>query len=628
FSWKPAGTTPVAPTLVAGAPTGVITAMPTLSADAGTVAFVSNNVAGVASAMLQLYVGPAAGPFRLVTGSSSNTPQAGNVVQPDLTPDGTQIAYTLETTATTAGTDVPVGQPSSVLVARLADTSATVDQISAVGGIPVGGTSSAPAISETGRFTVYESDAGAALSGNAQFPIGAQIWSTERTLSVASTIDFGTIDVGAPTSPVAIPVTNPLTVPVAIGQIGPLGSGFAVGADTCSNVMIAPGGTCLVTVVFTAAGPGAATANLVIPGGEQTASSVLKATGRSRLLKADNPSVSFPTTVVGTRSDPVAATIRNAGSAAVTIGATALQGNDPGQFVVVSTTCAGTLAVNATCSVSVAAQPSTSGSKQASLVVSGSSGESASVALSVVAFVPTTTTTRPTTTTTVRPGKLSASPASLTFPTTPVDVTSDPLTVTVANAGGSAVAINEVSISGGTDQFSVTDDACRGTQLGVGRTCTVDVVVRPTGGGEVTASLIVRGSRGESTTVTLLVDSSYAPAITITPGVVRRGNLITIAGTSFPAERAVVVQLAAATGTGPALPLGMATTDAEGTFVARVVVPQNGIASGGWQVIVVDQPDFTGVRAPVLVDQDSPSPGAATGASGIGGIPRPGPALP
>jgi len=648
YSWKPTGATPVAPTVVSvapgGAPASGVNAMPSVSKDAATIAFVSNSPDfGVTSSTLQLYVGPAAGRFRLVTGSSSNTPQSGNVVQPDLTPDGTQVAYTLEPAAPAPGTDVPAGQPSSVLVARLADTSATtVDQISAVAGAPVPGTSSAPAISETGRFTIYESDAGTSLSGNAQFGAGVQIWSTERTLSVASTTDLGTVDVGTPTAPVAIAVTNPLTVPVSIGQIAQPGSGFVIGPDTCSNTTIAGGATCVVTVVFTPAAAVTSTATLTIAAGEQTATSVLKAAGRRRLLMADSPRASFPPTAVGARSDPLSATFRNGGEVPVTVAAPQLQGGDAGQFVVVSTTCAAPLAVNASCLVVVAAQPSSVGSKQATLVVSGSNGESASVTLSVDASVSTTTTARPTPTTarpappptrpvpttTVRPGQLSASPTSLAFPTTPVDVTSDPLTVTVTNAGGSAVAIDEVSISGGGDQFSIADDSCRGSRLGVGRACTVSVVVRPTAGGEVAASLTVRGIRGESTSVTLLVDSSYAPTITIAPGVVRRGNLITVAGTAFPTDRAVVLQLATATGTAPALPLGTATTDASGAFVTRVVIPRLGIAAGGWQVIVVDQPDFSGVRAAVLVDQDSPSPGAATGATGVGGIPRPGPALP
>jgi hypothetical protein len=381
-----------------------------------------------------------------------------------------------------------------------------------------------------------------------------------------------------------------------------------------------------VTLVFTPTAAGAVAANLVITGEDQTATSQLTGTGNQprRVLSVDNATVQFPSTAVGARGGPVAVTFRNTGDLPVAVSGAVLQGSASAQFFIVANGCAAqTLAVNATCSVSVVALPSSAGTPQASLVVTGSNGESATATLNVVAFTPTVTTAPPPPTTT-RPGQLSARPGTITFPTTAVGATSEPATVTLSNSGGSPVSITEVSISGGDGQFRVAADACQGVQLNVGRTCSVAVVVQPSEGGELTASLTISGSRGESADVALDVESLFAPALTVTPGVVHRGDLIRVTGAGFPTDRLVVVELATATGAGPALPLGSVTSDDAGAFQLAVVVPQNGIAGAGWRVVVADQSDFGGVAAPLLVDQRSAAPGAATGSAGIGGIPRPG----
>jgi hypothetical protein len=80
------------------------------------------------------------------------------------------------------------------------------------------------------------------------------------------------------------------------------------------------------------------------------------------------------------------------------------------------------------------------------------------------------------------------------------------------------------------------------------------------------------------------------------PGVVSAGQVTAAIGTGFPPN--IDVQLAFE---GEA-PFATVHTDAAGAFRFDYLLLRNGIRIGGRQVIAVDQPQFTGVRAPLLID--------------------------
>jgi hypothetical protein len=82
-----------------------------------------------------------------------------------------------------------------------------------------------------------------------------------------------------------------------------------------------------------------------------------------------NP-VSFGTVRVGRQSKPATVTITNTGAGSLHITSFTLQGNDPGDFLVGSTTCANAaLAVGASCTLQVAFKPIATGSRSASLSI-------------------------------------------------------------------------------------------------------------------------------------------------------------------------------------------------------------------------------------------------------------------
>ncbi len=647
IAWNPAAT-PASAALrtvsvgPSGAPAGGINAMPSISGDGRVVAFVSNSpdLVGISGGTLQLYARDlGSGTVSLVT-ATPGAAQPGNVLQPDLTADGSQVAFTTQPAGAPVTLAVPVVGPSSVAVARSTSAvfaAAAVETISTTTtGATAPGTSSAPVLSTTGRFTAYESDAGTALSGG-QFPAGIQVWMAQRTpaLSVAATTDLGTVDVGSPSANTLVHVTNPSDVGISVGQVAAPGNGFALVADTCSNTVVPAGGTCAITVVFTPSTAGATSAQLTIAGEGQTATTTLQGSGRvqRRALSVDDGNIEFPSTATGTRGGPSTVTVRDTGDLPVAIAGVALEGAAADQFSILGNGCAGqTLTPNATCQVTVVALPSAPGTLQATLAVTGSNGESTSATLNVIAFTSTVATTTTTTTTrppptTLAPGVLVAKPATLAFATTAIGAQSTPSTVTVSNSGGSGVSITTATITGGDGQFSIVTDTCASAQLGAGHSCSVAIVVHPTQGGTITASLTVRGSRGESTIVALTAPSTFAPSLTVVPRIVRSGDLTTVRGANFPPGRPVVVQLSRPGG-GGMLPFATATTGADGGFTVAVVVARQGLGTGPWEVVVVDQPDFSAVSAPLLVDRSGPAPGGATAAAGIGGIPRLGPQLP
>ncbi len=81
----------------------------------------------------------------------------------------------------------------------------------------------------------------------------------------ADPVSFGDVRVGSGTNPQNVTVTNTGDGPVAFRAVsvqGEAAGSFLIGADRCSRVTVAPGGTCLVQVSFAPLQPGAQSAFL------------------------------------------------------------------------------------------------------------------------------------------------------------------------------------------------------------------------------------------------------------------------------------------------------------------------------------------------------------------------------
>jgi hypothetical protein len=199
------------------------------------------------------------------------------------------------------------------------------------------------------------------------------------TLSPA-TLSFGSVAVGITSAAKTSTLTDTsTTVALNISSITITGANAGdfkmTSASTCPNSgTINPLGTCLITVTFTPAAPGARSATLTVndntSSGKQTIS--LSGTGvvTATLLPA---SLNFGTVTVGTTSAAKSSTLTDTSStAALTITSITLGGADPGDFQITpATTCPGSGTVKAlgTCLITVTFTPTATGARSATVTV-------------------------------------------------------------------------------------------------------------------------------------------------------------------------------------------------------------------------------------------------------------------
>lgn len=198
-------------------------------------------------------------------------------------------------------------------------------------------------------------------------------------LTVSPTaVSFGTVHIGSSVLLESVTLTNtggsPLPMTADYTPLGPLSQTpdqvFSVGSDGCELTTLAPGVSCVVQVGFLPSATGTWSSSLQVSDGLGLQSVPLTgAVVAGQASPSPNP-VSFGTVRVGRQSRAATVTITNSGAASLHIASVTLQGNDPGDFLVGSTTCVNaTLAVGASCTVQVAFKPIATGARSASLSI-------------------------------------------------------------------------------------------------------------------------------------------------------------------------------------------------------------------------------------------------------------------
>jgi hypothetical protein len=100
-------------------------------------------------------------------------------------------------------------------------------------------------------------------------------------------------------------------------------------------------------------------------------------------------SVAFADQAVGTSASPQSVTVKNTGSAALSITGTSITGTNAGDFSVASNTCGTSLAAGAACTVGVGFKPTAAGARSASLTLSDdAAGSPQAVALTGTGTTP------------------------------------------------------------------------------------------------------------------------------------------------------------------------------------------------------------------------------------------------
>jgi hypothetical protein len=187
-------------------------------------------------------------------------------------------------------------------------------------------------------------------------------------------LDFGSHTVGTTSAAQTVTLTNSGTGSVSVSSVSTTGD-YAQ-TNTC-GASVAAGASCTVNVTFTPAASGTRTGTLTIstsdPSGPTAVSLAGTGTPPGPALSVDPASLTFGITAVGGKSASQSVTVRNAGTAAASVGAVATSGD-----FAQTNTCGPSLAVGATCAASVTFAPTAAGSRAGTLTITSSATNSPS----------------------------------------------------------------------------------------------------------------------------------------------------------------------------------------------------------------------------------------------------------
>lgn len=246
---------------------------------------------------------------------------------------------------------------------------------------------------------------------------------------------------------------------------------------TCGSTLAA-NASCTYTISFKPATAGTRTATFTITdtaGSQKVALSGTAVAASTLTVTLLPTSLAFPNTAVGSTSDAQAITLKNTGSASVTIKSIVLGGTNPTSFVQLNS-CGTTLASGASCSIYAAFKPASAAALKATVVVTDTATASPqSVALSG------TGTAAPT---------VKISPTSISFPTTKAGTTSEAQTVTITNTGTSTLTLNSITLTGTNPADFQAIDTC-GATLAPNAACSVYVAFKPVSAAAFKATLSI-----------------------------------------------------------------------------------------------------------------------------------------
>ena len=194
--------------------------------------------------------------------------------------------------------------------------------------------------------------------------------------------------------------------------------------------------------------------------------------GSGPVVTLSPTALTFSTQAIGTTSPAKAVTLKNTGTAILTITAIAITGTNAGDFAQTHT-CGSSLAAGASCSFKVTFKPTASGTRTAALsITDNAAGSPQQVLLSGIGTT----------------AKLS--PTSLSFGTVAISTTSAAKTVTLTNVGTTTLTMTGIAVTG-TNAVDFAQTHTCGTSLAAGASCRFSVTFKPTASGTRSAALSV-----------------------------------------------------------------------------------------------------------------------------------------
>jgi outer membrane autotransporter protein len=296
-------------------------------------------------------------------------------------------------------------------------------------------------------------------------------------------LNFGNVEVGSQSDIITVTLTNDnddaLISRSFIGFTDADNVNFEKTITNCP-AQIEPHSSCSIEFSFQPTAPGSHTAmlTLAVVDGDSEVDYDITLSGTSIVpesqLDFDSEGVNFGSVALDTTSSEVPVILTNTGNTTLSI--TDITADSPFSQ---THNCPTSLSVNGSCIIRVSVTPDTIGQVTGNLTVTatghqGSFTQSLSLAATAEDNV-----------------ALIVSPTTLSFPATTVGMVSDAQTLTITNQGESAISINSVVIEG---DFEHTNEC--GASIGVGESCSINVVFLPQTEGEATGSLMLDTSSG------------------------------------------------------------------------------------------------------------------------------------
>jgi hypothetical protein len=357
---------------------------------------------------------------------------------------------------------------------------------------------------------VYGGDSN--YSGSTSAAVTVAVAAAAPVAALTPTLAFPSTNVGTTSSAIVATLSNSGNATLNISSIsigGTNPSDFATtpGANAC-GATLAANTSCSIYVTFTPASAIGFSATLTVTDNATPTTQSATLTGMGTAPAATlTPSLSFPSTTVGTTSSALFATLSNSGNATLNISSITIGGTNPSDFATTTgaNTCGATLAANASCSIYVTFTPASAAGFSATLTVTDNA-------------TPTTQSITLMGTGTPAPAPIaSLTPATLTFIAVS-GTTSASQTATLSNTGNAALNISSIAIAGSNPtDFAITTgaNAC-GTTLAADASCGIYVTFTPASAASFSASLqLADNAPGSPQSVTLNGTGTPPPSFTI-----------------------------------------------------------------------------------------------------------------
>ncbi|MCX7843752.1 MAG: choice-of-anchor D domain-containing protein [Candidatus Bipolaricaulota bacterium] len=344
----------------------------------------------------------------------------------------------------------------------------------------------------------------------------ASLRPTPRISVSPTALEFGNVPVGQEAA-LSVTVSNTGCASLSVGTVsltGPHAAEFLVRNDAVSGATIPPGGSRTLEVVFRPASAGAKTATLRIPSNDpQTpvASVSLSGTGVAPQIAVSPLAHDFGAVRVGQESAPLTVTVRNVGTAPLSVGTVSLTGPHAAEFLVRNDAVSGaTIPPGGSRTLEVVFRPVSVGAKTATLRIPSDDPQTpvASVSLSGTGAAP----------------QVSVTPLSHDFGVVLVGQESAPLLVTVRNVGSAPLAVGTVALAGAhAAEFQIRNDHVSGATIPVGEARTLQVVFKPVSAGDKTATLLIPSDDPASPLTEVSLSGTGQPGLSVSAGGPYRG---------------------------------------------------------------------------------------------------------